>query len=206
MYTLHITRKIFWATPEGDTITEEEFKRIQQEVNDPYFQFEKDNIYVINPNDEYIEKMARVAQKLAANVQGDDGELYADYTEVHSPLKSDYRKLRKANLPNGFPVIDDINREAKVATKMEVLDLGQTTYQDPQAIEAYIKPYIEKLDNLPRIIWNGYNLTKGKDFIDTHLEIAIPKGKVTPAQREKLYELQDDAGEKGVHLVIAEVE
>lgn len=73
MYTLHITRKSFWAEPEGENISEIEYMALPK---DPYIQYKNGNLYTINPNEDYIQKMKEIANKLNAKVQGDDGEEY----------------------------------------------------------------------------------------------------------------------------------
>jgi hypothetical protein len=230
-YDLHITRKKDWSDKDNNNISSEEWKNLLSEDNslvatdqaesgsytlsykiplarwgNHYFVYSKGNISISNPDEKTIQKAIKIAFFLHSKIQGDDGEIYADFSELHSPFKSDYRKVREANLPEGFPIIDDINKDAKVVTKMEVLDLHQKEYQNPQAIESYIKPYIEKLKSLSRIIWNGYNLSRGKDFTEVVLEIAIPNGIISESQREKIYELQEYTRRNNIRLVIAEVQ
>ena len=105
-YDLHITRKKFWADEDGATITPEEWLtvvrddpelRFAGEEHSPYFalwsgpssypepwiDYFEGGLYSKNPDGPLINKMTRIATTLAAQVQGDEGEVY--------PLEADYR-------------------------------------------------------------------------------------------------------------------
>lgn len=118
---------------------------------------------------------------------------------------SAYRTLRNANLPEDFPVVDDINLDAKTVTKMEVLKLTEDEYQNVYIIEAIVKGYIDELSNFNEVKWNNYHFLRGRDFQDRYLEVGIPAGKATRSQIDKLVELQEYAQSKDVNLVINEV-
>src|SRR3954467_7750166 len=102
-YDLHITRKEDWTEQDGPTISESEWRRVIEE--DPELQLDKqtscsmaDGEYVFaawngepgalgyynreitatNPAEPLIRKMVALAQRLNANVQGDDGERYPE--------------------------------------------------------------------------------------------------------------------------------
>jgi len=94
-YDLHITRRKHWSD-EGNDITADEwlacvegdaeFRR--QPENGPYFvawntganeswlDWSAGRIYSKNPDSAAIDKMASIARRLHAHVQGDDGEIY----------------------------------------------------------------------------------------------------------------------------------
>ena len=97
-YDLHITRKEFWADEYGQTISKSEWD--QYVVSDPDIVQDTNNteddylvtdsgevwpiwwrpdlkeIYTKNPSEAAIRKLKQIAEKLNAQVQGDDGELY----------------------------------------------------------------------------------------------------------------------------------
>lgn len=229
-YDLHITRKKTWSD-EGNDISEGQWDELlakdkslsltnQTQAgkyiftykvplakwNDHYFMFANGNITFKNPDNKPIKKASEMAAYLQARIEGDDGEIYADFTILSSPLKSEYRKLRQANLPEGFPIIDDINPKEKIATEMEVMDLNDSRYDDIQVFGKEVKRYIDRLETCYGIIWNEYNVQKGKDFNRIYLELAVPSGTVSSDQRKKFNELLEYGEKKGVRLIIAEVE
>lgn len=57
-YDLHITRKDYWANPDGLQIT-------------------LDEVYTKNPDDAIIRKSVAIAKRLDARVVGDDDEEYS---------------------------------------------------------------------------------------------------------------------------------
>jgi hypothetical protein len=98
-YDLHITRKDFWADEEGERISPEEWQayvngdpEISDDPENPHednFLYRRDgepwplwfdrpqgNVYTKNPPLDVIQKMARIAQVLGAQVRGDDDERY----------------------------------------------------------------------------------------------------------------------------------
>lgn len=102
-YDLHITRRKSWVDS-GDDITLEEFIayvqkdpefRYPSEMGDDYAEWksprssyetwlcwQNGNLQTKNPEPEFIDKMVTVAKALAAQVQGDDGEVYLSATQV----------------------------------------------------------------------------------------------------------------------------
>jgi len=99
-YDLHITRKNNWADKEGAKITFSEWRSyVQQdkEIQNDSRNSENDFIVSVdgetfpiwydprlgelstkNPSDVAIEKLKRIATRLKARIQGDDGELYSE--------------------------------------------------------------------------------------------------------------------------------
>lgn len=98
-YDAHITRKKFYADPEGPPITAQEWlayvatdpqlrldpssKRhnatilgIQSQHPEPWLEWFEDDIYTENPDEAVLGKMLQIASALGARVQGDDGEIY----------------------------------------------------------------------------------------------------------------------------------
>ena len=106
-YDLHITRKANWSDDEGDSITPEEWLAILDSdaelsratdtgddtlagawKGDSLFWFDNGEITCKNPDEPIIRKMVQIAQRLGANVQGDDGERYPDSLETPKPTAS----------------------------------------------------------------------------------------------------------------------
>ena len=103
-YELHITRRDFYADPNGPAITLEEWMayvasdpelRLAPEYGkhtvlmtlpskypDPWLEWFEGCIDTKNPDKPIVAKMIQIAQKLGACVQGDDGELYEDTSNV----------------------------------------------------------------------------------------------------------------------------
>ncbi len=169
-----------------------------------WFDLRKGKISTKYNKDEILIKAIEIAKKLKAKVQGDEGETYY-LPRNNSPIRLDYRKLRKANLPIDFPMIDDINIEAKTVTRMEILDLTTDENQDLSRVDTLVREYINELSKFYQVNWKDYWYKIDRDFQDRYLELGIPAGKATRAQTEKLLELHDYAQTKGVTLVINEV-
>ena len=103
-YDLHITRAEDWANNTGHTITADEWLKIVAEdselrlagYNGPYFalwtgpskypdpwlDWMDGNIYSKNPDKASVQKMLQIAAQLRARVQGDDGEIYVDASQI----------------------------------------------------------------------------------------------------------------------------
>jgi hypothetical protein len=96
-YDLHITRKENWSDDDGAPITPDawlavldadpELSRATDAGDDTLagawngrtlFWFDDGEITCKNPDEPVIRKMVAIAQRLGANVQGDDGERYPD--------------------------------------------------------------------------------------------------------------------------------
>jgi hypothetical protein len=79
------------SAPDGTTIRIEEeglavwtaYSVHQENGNRVWFSFYDGNITCKNPDAEILMKMWRIAQKLSAIVQGDEGESYDEYGEAH---------------------------------------------------------------------------------------------------------------------------
>jgi hypothetical protein len=102
-YDIHITRAESWTQSQTHQITLEEWLRyvasdaeVQRDPkNSPadflYLAHPKEpgplwwsrgRVYTKNPDKHTFQKMIRIAQKLGARVQGDEGELYDDISQV----------------------------------------------------------------------------------------------------------------------------
>ncbi len=114
-YDLHITRKDDWAADDGPTISEQEWRQLiaddpelaidtETMCGDMVFAswngeagalaYSEGEINSKNPTEPLILKMVQIAEKLAAKVQGDDGELYPeDVLDQASEKPSLWRRL-----------------------------------------------------------------------------------------------------------------
>lgn len=97
-YDLHITRAAHWADNDDTQISRREWLGIIQadpeltllpgtgpcfavwsgpsHLVEPWLDWLAGNVYTKNPDSALLRKMIRVAERLGARVQGDDGELY----------------------------------------------------------------------------------------------------------------------------------
>jgi hypothetical protein len=97
-YDLHITRKKFWADPDGPQITAAEWLAyvaadpqlrlegnsqrhtvklsVESEHDEPWLEWFQGDVYTKNPDEPILAKMLEIAKALNARVQGDDGEIY----------------------------------------------------------------------------------------------------------------------------------
>ncbi|HXE54889.1 MAG TPA: hypothetical protein VN541_17845 [Tepidisphaeraceae bacterium] len=104
-YELHITRAESWADNDGKEITADEWLELvsadpelrlagyngpyfaiwsgPSEYPDPWLDWFGGNISSKHPDSLLIEKMAQIAAKLGAKVQGDDGELYVGADDLN---------------------------------------------------------------------------------------------------------------------------
>ena len=93
----------------------------------------------------------------------------------------------KPTLPKGtiladnFPVID--HSAGDVITSIKSIDLNAGTYQQPEILARRIDQYVEKLAGFTSTRWG--NATVGvTENTERQLIIAVPKGTMTPTQRE----------------------
>jgi hypothetical protein len=96
-YDLHITRRDNWFDAGDDISADEWLKYVESdpdlsidESNGKYFAIWKEDwldwsrgeIYTKDPRRNLIEKMIQIANRLNAKVQGDEGEIYVDGSQV----------------------------------------------------------------------------------------------------------------------------
>lgn len=123
----------------------------------------------------------------------------------------DYEKLREASLGSNCPHIDDYVFQAETVTSMKTLDLTLKSYQDVGLIDSTVRGYIDDLSAFNELSWTDktrgvhYHFKRDENFQDRYLELAIPLGRATQAQVEKILEMQDYAQERDITLVINEV-
>lgn len=106
-YDLHITRADWWIANTGSEITAQEWLAIVEhdpelrlagyngqyfalwsgpsKYSDPWLDWSQGCIYSKSPDKALVQKMIQIAQRLQAKVQGDDGEVYTDTSEVPDP-------------------------------------------------------------------------------------------------------------------------
>lgn len=96
-YDFHITRRNDWYDEGADISADEWLKYVESdpelsidESNGKYFAIWKEDwldwrrgeIYTKNPRRKLVEKMIQIANQLNAKVQGDEGEVYIDSSQV----------------------------------------------------------------------------------------------------------------------------
>jgi hypothetical protein len=96
-YDFHITRRNDWYDEGADISADEWLKYVESdpelsidESNGKYFAIWKEDwldwhrgeIYTKNPRRNLVEKMIQIANRLNAKVQGDEGEVYIDSSQV----------------------------------------------------------------------------------------------------------------------------
>lgn len=103
-YDLHITRREFHADPDGPEIPLDEWlaciasdpelrpapgfgnhaalMTVASKYPDPWLDWFEGCIYTKKPDKPIVAKMLQIAERLGAHVQGDDGELYEDTSEI----------------------------------------------------------------------------------------------------------------------------
>jgi hypothetical protein len=103
-YDFHITRRDNWYDEGADISADEWLKYVESdpelsidESNGKYFAIWKEDwldwrrgeIYTKNPRKNLVEKMIQIANRLNAKVQGDEGEVYKDSSQVPDDEETD---------------------------------------------------------------------------------------------------------------------
>lgn len=118
-------------------------------------------------------------------------------------------KMLGANLPGTFPTIDRF--KDGIATSIKSIDLTASTYLDPKRLASKIEWYIEKLAafshaEMKDIKGGGKVIViKTEDIKYRELILAVPKGKMTPAQKAVFEEAIRTGKERGVEVIIKEI-
>ena len=108
-------------------------------------------------------------------------KLLGSVWEMGSVLRgSTIERMLGANLPRTFPVIDKFVNG--VATSIKSIDLTAKSYQNAGALASKINGYVDKL-----AAFNGAKLgqaeVQGSKIASRELQLAIPSGSMTDAQR-----------------------
>ncbi len=77
------------------------------------------------------------------------------------------------------------------------------TYQDTAKLATRVRGYIDSLAGFRGRTWRGVTV-RGADISSRSLEIAIPRGAVTPAQAAVFREMAEYARRAGVTLKVIE--
>jgi len=103
-YDFHITRRDNWYDEGAEISADEWLKYVESdpeltidESNGKYFAIWKEDwldwrrgeIYTKNPRKNLVEKMIQIANRLNAKVQGDEGEVYIDSSQVPDDEETD---------------------------------------------------------------------------------------------------------------------
>lgn len=113
-YDLHITRAEHWAENRDAYITADELSSLVEsdaeltpdprngmhcvvwsgpsEYDEPWFDWSDGNIYAKYPDAPMLGKMLQIAARLGAQVQGDDGEIYARVEDHPGPTPHSHRQ------------------------------------------------------------------------------------------------------------------
>ena len=106
------------------------------------------------------------------------------------------------NLASGFPVIDKFVKG--VATSIKSIDLTSKTYQDTAKLAKTLDGYIGKVAK-----FNGAKY--GKDVVEAsaikarELQVAVPTGSMSDAQKAVFDAASANAQKQGVRLTVTEI-
>ncbi|MGH7034467.1 MAG: hypothetical protein ACREFL_12115 [Stellaceae bacterium] len=87
-------------------------------------------------------------------------------------------------LPNSFPVVDHL-ADGGAVTSIKSIDLNAATYQDAGRLAYRINDYIGKLADFQGAKYGNVTI-KPKDITGRVLDIVVPKGSMTAAQKTTL--------------------
>jgi hypothetical protein len=106
-----------------------------------------------------------------------------------------------ASLPASFPVID--KWLDGVATSIKSIDLNAATYQDAARLSYRLNAYIDEIA-LYEGGQLGFTVIPSSAIAGRALNLAIPKGSITPIQRAAIEDAEMRAQAFGVDLIISE--
>jgi hypothetical protein len=97
-YDLHITRREDWFDRGDDISADEWLNYVESDTElsidkrngryfaiwkeDDWLDWQRGEIFTKNPRKTLVEKMIQIANRLNAKVQGDDGEVYVDSSQI----------------------------------------------------------------------------------------------------------------------------
>ena len=100
-------------------------------------------------------------------------------------------------MARAFPVIDKFLNGA--ATSVKSIDLTAKTCQDTEKLASTLGNYVDKVANFKGAAFDGVEI-KASQITARELQIAVPKGSMTTAQRDILNATAVSAQKKGVKL------
>jgi Iap family predicted aminopeptidase len=106
-------------------------------------------------------------------------------------------------LPRNFPVIDGWEEEEGVATSIKSIDLNAATYQNGMGLTYRLNQYIDSLASFEGDTM-GDIVIENSDISGRVLDIAVPRGSMTAAQKAAIDAASLRAQAVGIKLVITE--
>ncbi len=106
------------------------------------------------------------------------------------------------NLATGFPVIDKFLNG--IATSIKSIDLTAKTYQDMGKLASTLDRYVEKVASFSGAKY-GKDVVEGSAIKARELQVAIPEGSMSAAQRSVFNAATANAQRQGVRLTLTEV-
>jgi len=113
--------------------------------------------------------------------------------------------FRSGRLPKGFPGVDFFDKSVGVVTSLKSIDLRAPTYQNPANLERVLKGYVDKLVEFSGVTRATRDISLS-EIRGRALDIAIPPGPMTPAQRRVLKSVRQYASARNVALTFITVE
>jgi hypothetical protein len=131
---------------------------------------------------------------------GREAEVASDVWKLGWGLRgATISKALGENLLSNFPVIDRFSEG--VATSIKSIDLNANTYQDAARLTSLLNGYVNKVAAFNGIEWGTVNILP-EEITGRTLNLAIPKGIRTVAQRAALQAVQARAKSLGVNFIV----
>jgi hypothetical protein len=111
------------------------------------------------------------------------------------------RIFRKGNLHDLSRTIDDLVDNVAISNKS--VDLNAATYQDFRRLLSRVSQDLEKLEAYRGTEWGGDRILESQ-IAGRVLRLIIPKGSMSPVQREAIKAAARIARSKGLRLIVAE--
>jgi len=102
------------------------------------------------------------------------------------------------NLAKNFPVIDKFANG--VATSIKSLDLNAATYQNTANLASKINSYVDSLASFNGQTWAGRAI-EGSEIVGKELQLAIPSGSISVAQKAVIEAATTRAANMGIELI-----
>jgi RHS repeat-associated protein len=106
------------------------------------------------------------------------------------------------NLANGFPVIDKFVNGT--ATSIKSIDLTAKTYQNTEKLASTLEKYVGKVADFKGATY-GKDVVEGSAIKARELQVAIPQGSMSAAQRDVFNAAAKSAEKQGVKLTVTEI-
>jgi hypothetical protein len=111
------------------------------------------------------------------------------------------RIFRKGNLHDLSRTIDDLVDNVAISNKS--VDLNAATYQEFRRLLSRVSRDLEKLETYSGTEWGG-DLILESQIAGRVLRLIVPKGSMTPVQREAIKAATRIARSKGIRLIVTE--